>query len=133
MRCGFGVYFHPAHWVFGGYRHGCSVGILYRVRVIHCPVVGSLYRKCRLRWIRRPSFARLDPSASLSSLRKNSVCACFWVAQRFTPSITDLFSASALAAAVTPRREKHFFRNLLGQAREGARPHTNRLAESTAC
>jgi hypothetical protein len=36
----------------------------------------------------------------------------FWVAQRFTAAITNLFSAPALAAEVTLRRGKHFFRNL---------------------
>jgi hypothetical protein len=37
------------------------------------------------------------------------------VAQRFTAAITGLFSAPALAAAVTRRREKHFFRSLLDE------------------
>jgi len=35
------------------------------------------------------------------------------VAQRFTAAITGLFSAPALAAEVTVRRRKHFFRSLL--------------------
>jgi hypothetical protein len=56
----------------------------------------------------------LEIRSSFSSLQKNSVCSCFWVTQRFTAAITNLFSAPALAAEVTLRRGKHFFRNLLG-------------------
>jgi hypothetical protein len=40
------------------------------------------------------------------------VCTCFWVAQRFTAAIKGLFSAPALAAEVTLRRGKYFFRRL---------------------
>ena len=54
-----------------------------------------------------------NPRTDSSSLRKNSGCSCFWVAQRFTAAITNLFSAPALAAAVTLRREKDFFPSLL--------------------
>jgi|SRR5271156_1649512 hypothetical protein len=59
----------------------------------------------------------LEIRSSFSSLQKNSVCSCFWVTQRFTAAITNLFSAPALAAEVTLRRGKHFFRNLLGVGR----------------
>jgi mannose-6-phosphate isomerase class I len=53
---------------------------------------------------------------------KSRVCACFWVAQRFTAAITGLFSAPALAAAVTLRREKHFFRSLFSDTEHCSAP-----------
>jgi hypothetical protein len=38
------------------------------------------------------------------------------VAQRFTAATTSLFSVPALAAEVTPRRERYFFRKLFSRA-----------------
>jgi hypothetical protein len=65
-----------------------------------------------------------EPRIRVSLLQlaeKSRVCACFWVAQRFTAAITGLFSAPALAAAVTLRREKHFFRSLFSDTESRAR------------
>jgi len=59
---------------------------------------------------------------------------CFWVAQRFTAAMTDLFSAPALAAEVTLRRGKHFFRDLLDRGSYSmlfsARAHTGRAGSA---
>src|SRR5271163_3878136 len=83
-------------------------------------------RRARLRFGHPDQELRLRQRVSyqgiaLNSLRKKSDLRLFWVAQRFTAAITGLFSASALAAAVTLRREKHFFRSLFSDTESRAR------------
>jgi len=47
---------------------------------------------------------------------KLGVALDFWVAQRFTAAISDLFSERALAAAGSLRGEKYFFCQLSSDA-----------------